>query len=88
MITNKLNWKAKNILISVSVGSNIPDYSQPKCFVMNGDSMQLVKEMVDYLAEISQTSYDLLREGFSSIFNNIDQKLEELKQKSEEPTAE
>lgn len=44
--------------------------------------------MVDYLVEISSKSYGLMKEEFFSIFEAIDQKLEELKQKSEEPTTE
>ena len=86
--TKKLTWNAKHIPLSVSVCSNVPEYDQPKCFVTDGNSKQLVKEMVDYLVEISSKSYGLMKEKFLSIFEAIDQKLEELKQKSEEPTTE
>ena len=44
--------------------------------------------MVDCLVEISSKSYGLMKEEFFCIFEAIDQKLEELKQKSEEPTTE
>ena len=86
--TKKLTWNAKHLPLSVSVCSNVPVYDQPKCFVTEGNSNQLVKEMVDYLVEISSKSYGLMKEEFFSIFEAIDQKLEELKQKSEEPTTE
>ena len=86
--TKKLTWNAKHLPLSVSVCSNVPEYDQPKCFVTDRDSKQLVKEMVDYLVEISSKSYGLMKEEFFSIFEAIDQKLEELKQKSEEPTTE
>ena len=80
--TEKLTWNTKHIPLSVSVCSNVPDYDQPKCFVSDGDSKQLVKEMIDYLVKISQKSYGLLSQEFSFIFEAIDQKLEDLKQKS------
>ncbi|CAH3160600.1 unnamed protein product [Porites lobata] len=86
--TKKLTWNAKHIPLSVSVCSNVPDYDHPKCFVSTGDSKHLVKEMIDYLVEISQKSSDLMKQEFSFLFEAIDQKLEEIKQKSEQQTGE
>ena len=80
--TKKLTWDAKHIPLSVSVCSNVPDYDQPKFFRSDGDSKQLTKEMVEYLVKISQKSYGLLKDEFSSLFEAIAQKLEDLKQKS------
>ena len=67
----------------MSVCSNVPDYDQPKCFVSDGDSKQLVKEMLEHLVKISEQSYDLLRKEFNFLFEAIDQKLQDLQQKSE-----
>ena len=74
--TAKLNWDAKHIPLSVSVCSNVPEYDQPKCFVSDGDPTQLVKEMVDYLVDISNASYCLLKEEFLFLFGAIYEKLE------------
>ena len=52
--TEKLTWNSKHIPLSVSACSNVPDYDQPKCFVSDGDSKQLVKEMLDYISSQSQ----------------------------------
>ena len=81
--TEKLAWDAKHIPLSVSICSNVPGYDQPKCFVSEGDDKQLVKQMVDYLVEISVESYRLVRETFSSVFEAIDKRLEDLEQTSE-----
>ncbi|CAH3132565.1 unnamed protein product [Porites lobata] len=70
--TEKLTWNAKHIPLSVSVCSNVPDYDQPKCFVSDGDSKQLVKEMLEHLVKISERSYDLLRKEFNFLFESID----------------
>ena len=81
--TEKLTWNAKHVPLSVSVCSNVLDYDQPKCFVSDGDSKQLVKEMLEHLVKISEQSYDLLRKEFNFLFEAIDQKLQDLQQKSE-----
>ena len=44
--------------------------------------------MIDYLVEISQKSSDLMKQEFSFLFEAIDQKLKEIKQKSEQQTGE
>ena len=74
--TEKLTWETKHIPLSVSVCSNVPGYDQPKCFVSEGDSKQLVKQMVDYLVEISQESYRRMKIEFSFLFDAINEKLE------------
>ena len=86
--TEKLTWNAKHIPLSVSVCSNVPTFEQPKCFVSTGNSKELAKEMVDYLVEISQKSSDLMKEEFSFLFEAIDQKLQEIKQRSSDPSGE
>ena len=74
--TEKLTWETKHIPLSLSVCSNLPGYDQPKCFVSEGDSKQLVKQMVDYLVEISQESYRRMKIEFSFLFDAINEKLE------------
>ena len=44
----------------------------------DGDSKQLIKEMLEHLVKISEKSYDLLREELNFLHEAIDQKLEEL----------
>ena len=66
--TEKLTWNSKHIPLSVSVCSNIPDYDQPECFVSDGDSKQLVKEMLDYLVKISEESCRLMKQDFNFLF--------------------
>ena len=81
--TEKLTWNSKHIPLSVSVCSNVPHYDQPNCFVSDGDSKQLVKEMLDYLVKISEESCRLMKQDFNFLFEAIDQKLQDLQQKSE-----
>ncbi|KAK3705281.1 hypothetical protein QZH41_008170 [Actinostola sp. cb2023] len=73
--TKKLSWVAKHIPLSASVCSNVPSYYKPQCFVTDGDSKDLVKHMIDYLVQISQESYNLLKEQFAEVFTAIDEKI-------------
>lgn len=58
--TTKLTWEAKHVPLSVSVCSNVPGYENPKCMVTNSDSHQLLKNLVDYLLQVSEVSYNSL----------------------------
>jgi len=71
--SKELTWNAKHIPLSVNVCSSVPEYDQPKCFVSDRDSKQLVRAMMDYLEKISQKGYGLLKEEFSFLFEAIDQ---------------
>ena len=85
--TKKLNWDAKHIPLSVSVCSNVPNYSEPKCFVSNGDCTQLVKNMVDYLVDISKESYRLTKQEFDFLFQSIDERLGETRKQDTPPRS-
>ena len=45
--SKKLTWNAKHIPLSVNVCSSVPEYDQPKCFVSDRDSKQLVRAMME-----------------------------------------
>ena len=73
--STKLTWENKHVPVSVSVCSNVPEYHEPRCFVSDGDCKALVKRMVDYLIEVSQESYRLMKEQFVEVFQAINDKL-------------
>ena len=53
---SKLVWEAKHVPLSISICSNVEGYTQPKCFVTEGDSHILVADMVMYLLEIEEVA--------------------------------
>ena len=63
--SKKLTWKSAHVSLSVSVCSNVPGYQEPKCFVSEGDSDQLLEEFVKYLTKISTKSSFLLRQEYA-----------------------
>ena len=76
--TEKLNWEAKHVPLSVSVCSNVPGFDRPKCFVTEGDPKLLVRNMLYYLVEISQESYRLVKEQFADVLRAIEETLSAL----------
>jgi len=73
--TEKLAWESKHVPVSVSVCSNVPEYDQPRCFISDGDSKELVRQMVEYLVEMSKESYRLMVEQFGDVLTAIDEKI-------------
>ncbi|CAB4020085.1 Zinc finger and SCAN domain-containing 22 [Paramuricea clavata] len=79
----RLQWKAEHVPASISVASNVPGYESAHCFVTDGDSKQLVSDFVEYVFEISDTSYRLLNEKFENVFSELDTMLTNLPSEDE-----
>ena len=79
--SKKLTWRAKHVLLSVSVCSNVPDYEQPKCLVSEGSEKSLIDRLMQYLNEISDKASSLLLAKFEQIFEQIDEKIGDLTQR-------
>lgn len=73
--TEKLTWENKHVPLSVSCCSNIPGFTDPKCYITEGDSVQLLKQFVDFLLAMSEESYRLLLVDFEQVFADIDAKM-------------
>lgn len=75
--TEKLHWKNKHKPLSVRISSNVPGFDRPHCIVSSGNEGDLVSEMVEYLVNISESSYRILEEEFKDVFEEIDSRVEE-----------
>ena len=84
--TEKLQWQAKHVPLSLSICSNVPDFEQPKCFITPGTPSGLVNNMVEYMHSIQARASSLVAEQHGQYYNEllqlIDQK-EKLEPKSE-----
>ena len=74
--SDKLQWSARHVPLSVSVASNVPGHEDAQCYVTNGDSNKLVADMMVHLTAISDTAYDSLLPSYADV-------LEELKTRKE-----
>ena len=57
----KLSYKVRHVPMSVAIASCIPGKEDPVCFVSEGDR---VKKMLDYLENLADAAYLILKEKF------------------------
>ena len=69
--SDKLQWSARHIPLSVSVASNVPGYEDAQCYVTNGDSFKLVEDMMAHLITISDAAYDSLLPSYKDFLDNL-----------------
>ena len=74
--SDKLQWSARHVPLSVSVASNVPGYEPAQCYATDGDSDKLVADMMDHLTAISDAAYESLLPLYADV-------LEELKTRKE-----
>jgi hypothetical protein len=58
--SEKLEWTSHHVLLSVSVCSNVPTYTEPICFVTEGDTSETVESCLQHLTDISEKAFRLL----------------------------
>ena len=77
----KVSYSHEHILASISVCSNTPGFTKPRCFISDGNQRDLVKNMIEYMNEISFTAKALLEEKYDEYISQIeeldDEKLED-----------
>ena len=71
----KLKFEARHIPLSVAVASNIPQFKSAVCFVSDGDSEKLVKQLLKYLELLADQSFGLFQEKFSYVFSALNQNI-------------
>ena len=69
---SKLNYE--NILVpaSVSVCSDVPGFTDPKCFVSKGDLKDMIILMHEYMIQIANESLRILNDMYSIYFEMLD----------------
>ncbi|XP_063692200.1 uncharacterized protein LOC134824307 isoform X1 [Bolinopsis microptera] len=72
--SEKIEYSAEHELVSISVCSNVKGFKKPQCFVLEkeGEQKKLVKDMLDYLLEISETSTMILKEKFADVLEQLE----------------
>lgn len=62
---------------SVSIVSNVRGFEDPKCFISNGDPLELIEQMYEYFTQISAASYEDMTARFAPILEDIDERIAE-----------
>ena len=58
--------------MSVAIASCIPGKEDPVCFVSEGDEGDLVKKMLDYLENLADAAYMILKKKFQYVFDALE----------------
>ena len=75
--TSKMNLTSLHRLMSISVCSNIPGFTEPICFVSNGDDNEVVAKFVDYIENCQTTAKQQMMHSFQDIFKQLETFIEE-----------
>ena len=88
--TDKLEWTQKHVPASVSICSNVPEFTEPVCLISHGNPNELVAEMVEHLESISAAAEVNFMEypEMEVLFESIEQKLKEQEEEEEEEAEE
>ena len=88
--TDKLEWTRKHIPASVSISSNIPEFTDLVCLISNGDPHDLVQRMMAHHENISAAAEANLMADpeIEALFESIEQKLEEEEEEAKEEEEE
>ena len=65
--SDKLQWSARHVPLSVSVASNVPGHEDAQCYVTNGDSDKLVEDMMAHLITLSDAAYESLLPSYKDV---------------------
>ena len=66
--TSLLQYQATHIPLSCSLASNIPGFRPPRCFISDGDPLNLVQRVIEYLEQMASMAFDLLKTKYRYVF--------------------
>ena len=69
--SDRVQWIARHVPLSVSLAPNVPGYETPRCYVTEGDSDKLVAYMMAGLVDTSDAAYDLLKPSYESVLDQL-----------------
>ena len=82
--SDKLQWSARHVPLSVSVASNVPGHEDAQCYITNGDSDKLVADMMSHLHAVSDAAFESLKPSYESVLDKLKMLKEEWDSAEEE----
>ena len=70
--SDRVQWIARHVSLSVSVASNVPGHEDAQCYVTNGASDKLVEDMMRGLSAISDAALDMLISSYDNVLNELE----------------
>ena len=69
--SDRVQWIARHVPLSVSMASNVPGYETPRCYVTEGDSNKLIEEMMSHLHAVSDAAFESLKPSYESVHDKL-----------------
>ena len=69
--SDRVQWVTRHVPLSVSVASNVPGYYAPRYFVTDGDSDEVVADMMTHLVAVSDAAFDLLLPSYDELLKQL-----------------
>ena len=82
--SDKVQWSARHVPLSVSVASNVPGYEPAQCYITDGDSDKLVADMIDHLTTISDAAYESLLPSYEYVLDELKARIKASDEEEEE----
>ena len=76
--SDRVQWIARHVPLSVSVASNVPGHETPRCYVTYGDSGKLMGATISRRSAISDAAYDMLIPSYDNVLNELEARKEAL----------
>ena len=70
--SDRVQWIARHVPLSVSVASNVPGHETPHCYITDSDSDKLVATMMRSLSAISDAAFDMLVPLYDNVLNELE----------------
>ena len=70
--SDRVQWIARHVPLSVSLASNVPGHETPHCYVTDGDSDKLVVSMMIDIGAISNAAFDMLIPSYDNVLNELE----------------
>ena len=70
--SDRVQWIARHVPLSVSVASNVPGHETPHCYITDSDSDKLVATMMRSLSAISDAAFDMLIPLYDNVLNELE----------------
>ena len=74
--TDRVQWIARHVPMSVSMASNVPGHEHPHCYVTDGDSDKLMGSMMSGLSTISDAAFAMLLPSYDNVLNELEARKE------------
>ena len=86
--SDRVQWIARHVPLSVSLASNVPGHEDAQCYITNGDSDKLVADMMAGLVAVSDAAFESLKPSYEYVLDELEARKEAWDDAESEANAE